>query len=217
MLETPVSPKFLLASSSPYRAGQFTQLGLHFEQFSPNVDESPEPNELPPHIAQRLSDAKALSAQRLYPDHIIIASDQVACLAESNQPFGKPLTSEKAVAQLSACSGKKVVFYSGLSVLVPETFASADQHKRHYTAVETYTVCFRPLSIEQIKQYIRAEQPLQCAGSFKAEGLGISLFDGFEGRDYNTLIGLPLMALNDIFFRIGIDVLALQSAQSSRL
>jgi MAF protein len=204
-------PKLLLASSSPYRAAMLRQLGLSFESFSPDINENPLANELPEHLAQRLSQQKAAVAQSHYPEHIIIASDQVACIEGSKTPIGKPHTFENANAQLQQYSGKTLEFYTGLSVFLPENFAIERQTTQYHSVVEHFKVRFRTLGNQQIQRYLEIEEPLDCAGSFKAEGLGITLFEGFEGRDYNTLIGLPLMALVDVFLSVDIDVLELQT------
>ncbi|MBT1449547.1 septum formation protein Maf [Glaciecola sp. XM2] len=201
------TPKFLLASSSPYRAAMLRQLGIAFDVASPNIDESPLCTELPAHLALRLSQQKAQSLVSNYAEHIIIASDQVACIAGTHAPLGKPLSITNAIAQLTRCSGRVVDFYTGLSVILPDSICAPRQCEKQHTLVEKFSVEFRTLSHAQIEAYVHAEQPLDCAGSFKAEGLGIALFQGFSGRDYNTLIGLPLMALVDTLNRFGIDVL----------
>jgi MAF protein len=201
----------LLASSSPYRASLLSQLGLAFDTCSPDIDESPLENESPCDLARRLSLAKALELKDKYPNHIIIASDQVASVSGSDKPLGKPLRISNAIKQLQDCSAKTVRFYTGLSVIAPASFNNPQVPKAQ-TLVESFDVQFRALTLSQIERYI--EKPLDCAGSFKAEGLGIALFERFEGRDYNTLIGLPLMALVDCFSALGIDVLQLQNSNT---
>lgn len=200
------SPKLLLASSSPYRAKLFAQLGFKFETYSPDIDESPLVNESPIQLAKRLSQQKASVAQAQYGEHIIVASDQVASLNGDEKPIGKPYSFDNAYAQLSKCSGKTLIFYTGLSLYLPASFATKQQVAQQHSLVESFQVTFRKLSDHQIRRYLEIEKPFDCAGSFKAEGLGISLFEQFEGRDYNTLIGLPLMALVDLLLAVGIDI-----------
>jgi MAF protein len=200
--------KFLLASSSPYRAQLLRQLGLVFATYSPNINEEALENEAPKEMAYRLSAEKALAAQSFYEQHVIIASDQVACLENDNTPIGKPYNAQNAVKQLQGYSGKTLRFYTGLSVIIPAAKAQGMNLPRQMTCVEHFDVTFRHLTDAQIQAYVEKEQPFNCAGSFKAEGLGIALFDKFNGRDYNTLIGLPLMALVDCFKELDIDVLA---------
>lgn len=216
--------RLLLASSSSYRAKLLAQLGFRFDVYSPDVNEQPSEKESPHELAYRLSKAKAQKAQLQYPDHTIIASDQVACLAGSHIPIGKPYTAENAIKQLTSFSGNTVHFFTGLCVIVPKciaehaaakdanitdtkVFSSKLAHKNEKTIVERFDVHFRELSHAQIAKYVELDSPLNCAGSFKAEGLGIHLFAGFDGRDYNSLIGLPLMALIDILHEFGIDSL----------
>lgn len=202
-------PPILLASSSPYRAAMLQQLGLVFDTYSPNIDESALVNEQPQQLAERLSIEKARAAQSVFPDSLIIASDQVACMDASAQIIGKPYTQVNAIKQLTQYSGNTLHFYTALSVFAPTDYGVKHQVQTQHTLVETYSVTFRQLSQRQIERYIQIEQPLDCAGSFKAEGLGISLFERFSGRDYNTLIGLPLMALVETFQALHIDILDL--------
>lgn len=206
-------PKFVLASSSKYRAKLLQQIGLSFEVCSPNLDESAVDNEPSEQLAARLSIQKARAVKAAYSDHIVIASDQVACLDAESHPIGKPHTTKNAIEQLTLCSGKTVTFYTGLSLIFPASYAAIHKIMPEQTLVETYKVTFRTLSEQQIQQYLHLETPLDCAGSFKAEGLGICLFNKFEGRDFNTLIGLPLMALVDTLFTAGIDVLQYNTKQ----
>jgi septum formation protein len=132
------------------------------------------------------------------PQSLIIGSDQVAeC---RGQILGKPGNRDKAIAQLQTCSGNKVTFHTGLSLLESAS-------NRQVSTVETFTVYFRPLSLPQIEKYIELEEPYDCAGSFKVEGLGIALFEKLDGTDINTLIGLPLIRLVDLLGEFGIDPL----------
>ncbi|MBW7470271.1 Maf family protein [Marinobacter sp. F4218] len=185
----PSSP-LLLASSSPYRRDLLKRLGLPFETASPDIDETPEPGETADQLATRLSEAKARSLADSYPAHWIIGSDQVACLPNGTL-LNKPGNHEQAIRQLSQSSGHEVLFMTGLTLL--DTGSGNIQNH-----CEPFAVHFRDLSFEEIDAYLRREQPYDCAGSFRMEGLGISLFSRMDGRDPNSLIGLPLIALNDI-------------------
>jgi len=176
----------ILASTSSYRRALLEKLGIVFECAAPDVDETPEPGESPRHLVLRLAQAKAQSLAERYPHHLIIGSDQV-CVLEGEIP-GKPLTEEKAFQQLMKARGNIITFYTGLAL-----YNSATGHLQ--TECEPFDVHFRHLSEQEIADYLRKERPLNCAGSFKSEGLGIALFDRLEGRDPNTLVGLPLIAL----------------------
>lgn len=178
--------QLVLASTSPYRRQLLEKLGLPFECAAPGVDETARPGEAPRHLVLRLAQAKAQSLAEAYPHHLIIGSDQVCVL--DGEITGKPLTEEKAFLQLMKARGTIVTFYTGLAL-----YNSATGHLQ--TECEPYDVHFRHLSEQEIADYLRKERPLNCAGSFKSEGLGITLFDRLEGRDPNTLIGLPLIAL----------------------
>ncbi|WP_314418483.1 nucleoside triphosphate pyrophosphatase [Pseudescherichia vulneris] len=176
----------ILASTSPYRRALLEKLGIAFECAAPDVDETPEPGESPRHLVLRLAQAKAQSLAERYPNHLIIGSDQVCVL--DGEITGKPLTEEKAFKQLMKARGNIITFYTGLAL-----YNSATGHLQ--TECEPFDVHFRHLSEQEINDYLRKERPLNCAGSFKSEGLGIALFDRLEGRDPNTLVGLPLIAL----------------------
>lgn len=180
------APALILASRSPYRRELLTRLSLAFDCASPDIDESPLPQETVAALVGRLSLAKAQALAARYPQHLIIGSDQAASL--NGRIMGKPLSHARAMAQLEAASGQTVRFYTGLCLL--NTFTGQAQQ-----AVETVDVNFRPLSSAEIERYLRREQPYDCAGSFKCEGLGVSLFESLEGRDPNSLIGLPLIRL----------------------
>jgi len=176
----------ILASTSPWRRMLLEKLGVPFECAAPTTDETPQPDESPRHLVLRLAQEKARSLAQRYPQHLIIGSDQV-CVLEG-EITGKPHTEEKAHEQLRKASGNIVTFYTGLAL-----FNSATGHLQ--TECEPFDVHFRHLSDREIEDYVRKERPLQCAGSFKSEGLGITLFERLEGRDPNTLVGLPLIAL----------------------
>ncbi|MCU2509240.1 Maf-like protein [Enterobacter hormaechei subsp. hoffmannii] len=179
-------PNLVLASTSPYRRMLLEKLGIPFECAAPEVDETPQPGESPRHLVTRLAKEKAQSLAVRYPAHLIIGSDQVCVL--DGEITGKPHTEENACQQLLRARGSIVTFYTGLAL-----YNSASGHLQ--TECEPFDVHFRHLNEEEIMDYVRRERPLNCAGSFKSEGLGIALFDKLDGRDPNTLVGLPLIAL----------------------
>jgi len=179
-------PNLILASTSPYRRVLLEKLGVTFECAAPNVDESPQPGESPRHLVVRLAQEKAKSLAARFPDHLIIGSDQVCVL--DGIITGKPHTEENARQQLLKARGSIVTFYTGLAL-----YNSSTGHLQ--TECEPFDVHFRHLSEQEIDEYVRKERPLNCAGSFKSEGLGIALFERLDGRDPNALVGLPLIAL----------------------
>lgn len=201
-----MSQALLLASSSIYRQQLLSKLQLPFDCASPDIDESVLQDEHPSDYVKRLAIEKAKALQNDFPDHIIIGSDQCAVLEINRgvnvqqQILGKPHTIEKAVKQLMDCSGKHVTFLTGLCCFNSKT-------QQTLAIVEPFSVHFRELTEAQIRRYIEQEMPLDCAGSFKSEGLGIRLFSKLEGRDPNSLIGLPLIALVDLLQEMGIEVL----------
>ncbi|WP_372871716.1 nucleoside triphosphate pyrophosphatase [Shewanella sp.] len=189
----------ILASSSVSRKSLLEKFGLPFQAIAPDVDETPLKEESASALTERLAIAKAKALADKVPDNaLIIGSDQVAVVNE--KIVGKPLSEQKAIAQLKAQSGQAVTFYTSLAVYDTRS-------KQCHSLVEPFVVHFRHLTDAEIEAYVRAEQPLWCAGSFKAEGLGICLFSRLEGRDPNTLIGLPLIALNEILSDMGYSVL----------
>lgn len=188
----------LLASTSPFRQALLEKLQVPFSIASPDCDETPLPNENAEQLVRRLAEGKAKACAASHPDHIIIGSDQVCVI--NDKIIGKPLTEEKACQQLKDASGQVVTFYTGLCVFNARTGDSR-------VICEPFHVHFRQLSDETIARYVAKEQPLYCAGSFKCEGLGIALFDRLDGRDPNTLIGLPLIALCDLLQTQGIEIL----------
>ncbi|MCF6765531.1 Maf family nucleotide pyrophosphatase [Thiotrichales bacterium 19S3-7] len=194
------SINFILASSSPYRKALLEKLQLTFRCISPDIDESPLPNEPPTQLVKRLAIQKAytVSETTTSEECIIIASDQVATF--NHQILGKPHTKENAIKQLTSFSEQCVSFYTSLCVLNTQT-------KQTIALVEPFNVYFRKLSASEIINYIDKEQPFNCAGSFKSEGLGISLFKKLDGDDPNTLIGLPLIRLCDCLREMSITVL----------
>lgn len=185
----------LLASSSPYRKALLERLGLAFTCASPNIDETPLPGESGTSLATRLAEGKAYALADRFPGHWIIGSDQVACLPDGSV-LGKPGSHQQATNQLRQSSGRRVQFLTGLALLDPES-------GRLESLCEAYNVRFRALTGEEIEAYLMREQPFDCAGSFKMEGLGIALFDALEGRDPNSLVGLPIIALNDMLRQWG--------------
>jgi len=197
-----MSLPLLLASSSIYRQQLLEKLQLPFSMASPDIDESLRAHEDPRGYVQRLAIEKAKALANDYPNHIIIGSDQCAVLEVDGQQviLGKPHTVENALKQLSQASGKQVTFLTGLCVFNSQT-------QQEVSLVEPFSVHFRTLTQAQIERYIEQESPLDCAGSFKSEGLGIRLFSALEGRDPNSLIGLPLIALVDLLEQQGIEVL----------
>lgn len=174
------------------------KLGVPFVTSSPNVDESHHENESPAELVARLSSVKAHAVASDFPDALIIGSDQVACIDE--HILGKPGNFENALKQLQQASGRTVVFYTGLCVLNTSTGVS-------HTEVETFNVTFRELTDEQITNYLKAEEPYNCAGSFKSETMGIALFETLQGNDPNTLIGLPLIRLVRMLEEEGLRVI----------
>ncbi|AYN95131.1 septum formation inhibitor Maf [Pseudomonas sp. LTJR-52] len=187
----------LLASSSPYRRELLARLKLNFTYASPNIDESPHPGESACYLAMRLAEAKARALAPNYPNHLIIGSDQTASL--DGQILGKSLTYERAHKQLSNASGKSVTFMTGLALLNTQTGTCQ-------LDCVPFTVHFRTLESDQIERYLNIEQPYDCAGSFKVEGLGITLFRSTEGEDVTSLIGLPLIRLTDLLLNEGVAV-----------
>ncbi len=177
----------LLASSSPYRHELLARLELPFSSASPNIDEAPVAGEAPEDLAIRLAESKARALAPTHPEHWIIGSDQVAALPDGTL-LSKPGNYQTAYKQLAQSSGQSVNFLTGLALL------DADSGKLQ-TCCEQFTVHFRDLTAEEIDAYLRKEEPYDCAGSFKMEGLGITLFRELQGRDPNSLIGLPLIAL----------------------
>jgi len=174
----------VLASTSPYRRELLARLRLPFDTQRPEVDETPLPGESPTALVARLALAKAGAVAGGRPGDWVIGSDQVAEL--DGAPLGKPGDRERAMAQLAAMSGRAVAFRTAVALVGPEG--------RQLAALDTTTVRFRTLARDEIARYVDAEQPFDCAGSFKSEGLGIALFSAIESRDPTALIGLPLIA-----------------------
>lgn len=176
----------ILASSSPARQSLLQKLSLPFIAVAPDIDETAQKDETATSLVVRLARAKAQALAADYPQHLIIGSDQVCVMDQ--QIVGKPHTTENAVAQLLAASGQRITFYTGLALLNSET-------GHCQSCCEVFNVDFRQLTEQEIRHYVHKEQPLQCAGSFKSEGLGITLFERLDGKDPNSLVGLPLITL----------------------
>ena len=193
-----MSQKLILASTSPYRRELLNRLGLTFDVANPQTDETPLPGETPEPLSLRLSEAKARAVANLYPDALIIGSDQVATV--DGKIFGKPGNHQNAVKQLRELSGKTVNFFTGLCLL------NAKTGKADVRGIPTL-VTFRQLTDSEIENYLRREPAYNCAGSAKSEGLGIALLSSMRGDDPNALVGLPLIALCDMLRQQGMAVI----------
>jgi len=178
--------KLVLASSSPFRKALLEKLHLQFVTDSPDIDETPLVNESIENMVKRLSEGKARALVEKHPESLIIGSDQSAAL--NGKVLHKPGNYEVAFEQLKAASGQTITFYTGLCLLDSKTGKAE-------TICEPFIVKFRKLSDSEIENYLKKEEPYNCAGSFKSEALGISLFESMQGTDPNTLIGLPLIQL----------------------
>jgi len=191
----------VLGSTSPFRRDILDKLNLPFECAKPNIDETAKEGETPTELVERLAIEKAKAVADEFSDALIIGSDQVAVC--EGEILGKPHNFENGFKQLRKFSGKAIVFNTGLCVYNSKT-------KQTLSVVEPFTVHFNDLSDDDITHYLHAEQPYNCAGSFKSEALGICLFKKLEGEDPNTLIGLPLIKLVALLKQQGLDVLAEQ-------
>ncbi|MCV2216614.1 Maf family protein [Thauera sp. Sel9] len=179
--------KLILASTSAYRRMLLERLLIPFETARPDTDETPLPGEAPDATAERLAADKARAVASAWPDALIIGSDQVAHIGD--QVFGKPGSEERAIAQLQQMSGQTVSFHTALALL------NTRSGRLQIEGVPT-RVRFRSLSEDEIRRYVATERPLDCAGSAKVEGLGITLLEALSGDDPTALIGLPLIALS---------------------
>ena len=193
----------ILASSSPFRKELLAKLGLEFSTVAPDIDESRKDGETPEQLVYRLAEEKAAEVAKTQSG-LIIASDQVATLGSGTQVddeiLTKPQSHENAIKQLQQSSGNTLTFVTSLTLLNTNT-------NNIQTTVETFKVIFKALNDKQINNYLKKEQPYNCAGSFKSEALGISLFERLEGNDPNTLIGLPLIQLIKMLENEGVDIL----------
>lgn len=194
--------QIILASTSQSRKKILHKFALPFECIAPTCDETPFPQETAIDLVLRLSQIKAQSVAQHHPTAIVIGSDQVGVL--DGKIIGKPHNRANAIAQLTASRGKTVNFYTGLSVIHLNT-------KQQITTYEQFDVTFRNLSEAEITAYVDKEKPLQCAGSFKCDELGITLFEKFTGNDINALIGLPLIKLNQIMIDMGFNPLLIST------
>ncbi len=195
MLQSPPPPcNLVLGSTSRYRRDLLARLGLPFEVAAPAVDETPLPEESPHALALRLALAKARAVAALRPEAIVIGSDQVALFGR--EIIGKPGSPERCIEQLQRLSGQRLEFHTAVNVAHSDTGAN-ESH------LDITTVYFRKLTDQEIERYVARERPVNCAGSFKAEGLGITLFERIESRDPTAIIGLPLIWLAGALRRSG--------------
>jgi len=192
------SRPLILGSTSKYRRELLQRLRVPFDVVSPEVDETPRPNEAPRDLAMRLALAKAQAVAAQHPNAVVIGSDQVADL--NGEPLGKPGTHERAMLQLQKMRGQTVVFQTAVSV-VCQASGFAD------TELAQIKVRFRDLSDAEIEAYLRAEEPYDCAGSAKSEGLGIALLDAIDNDDPTALIGLPMIRTARLLRAAGVDLL----------
>jgi septum formation protein len=190
--------QLVLASSSPYRRALLARLGRDFAVDVPDIDEAALPGEPPDELVSRLSLEKARAVASRHPDALIIGSDQVALFGST--VLTKPGSSQRAIEQLQSMRGATADFLTGICVFNSRT-------GRSRTAVERYAVTFRALSDAAIRRYVERDRPLDCAGGFRAEGLGIALFERMEGNDPTSLVGLPLIRLVTMLATEGLDVL----------
>jgi len=188
----------ILGSTSRYRQELLHRLRLPFETVSPDVDETPLPGEAPEELARRLALAKARDVAQRFPEAVVIGSDQVADL--DGMALGKPGTHERAVAQLRSMRGHSVVFHTAVAVVCIATgFETVD--------LAPVRVVFRALTDTEIERYLLAEQPYDCAGSAKSEGLGIALLEGIDNDDPSALVGLPLIRTCQMLRAAGVQIL----------
>jgi septum formation protein len=180
------SPALILASTSVYRRQLLDRFGLPYAVEAPGIDETPEPGEAPPALAERLAIAKAEAVATQHPAAWVIGSDQVADL--DGKALGKPGDHAGAIAQLRSASGRELRFHTAICL------RCLDRNAR-LTHLDVTVVAFRHLAEDAIERYLRAERPYDCAGSFKSEGLGIALFESIRSEDPTALIGLPLIAV----------------------
>lgn len=190
-------PRIVLGSTSVYRKQLLERLGLKFVTAAPDIDESSRLDESPDNLVVRLAESKARAVAGEFPESLVIGSDQVACI--NGKILGKPGSRSAATKQLTAASGRKVTFLTGLCLLNTAT-------GRARTLCEPFHVHFRSLDSGQIERYLDKEKPYDCAGSFKSEGLGIALFERLEGNDPNALVGLPLIRLVQLLANEGVEV-----------
>ena len=198
-MSEPINRKLILGSTSTYRRELLSRLRVPFRVESPHVDETPLPDERPEALARRLALAKAQAVAQRFPDCVVIGSDQVADL--DGLALGKPETHARAVLQLRQMRGKTVIFQTAIAVVCLQSGFSQE-------ALAPVKVCFRDLDDDEIEDYLRIEQPYDCAGSAKSEGLGIALLDAIESDDPTALVGLPLIRTSRMLRAAGIRLLA---------
>ena len=196
-----MNPQIVLGSSSRYRAALLARFGLAFEQLSPSIDETPAPGESARELVTRLAVAKGNAVAALRPRGLVISSDQAAGLDGSI--LGKPGTVESACEQLARLSGQTVSFFTSLRIYDGTTDRSVE-------AIDCTNVRFRSLSSDEIADYVQRELPLDCAGAFKSEGLGVALFEQIRSDDPTALIGLPLIPLAGLLAELGYPILGLR-------
>lgn len=199
MRSSPTHPRLILGSSSKYRKELLSRLRIPFDVIVPNIDETPHPGEAPEATALRLAQEKAMAIAAREPDALVIGCDQVAVL--DGQQIGKPGSHESALKQLQTMRGRHVVFHTALCLwdgrlLLPDQKIQLDN-------VRTF-VTFRDLPDEELDAYLHIEQPYDCAGSAKNEGLGIALLENIESKDPTALTGLPMIALTTMLRRTGV-------------
>ena len=190
-------PRLILASSSPYRKELLARLRIPFDILAPDIDETPLPSESPEATVMRLAEQKAVAIANRAPQAVVIGSDQVATL--DGGQIGKPGTHENALAQLQLMRGREVVFHTALCLLDTRTGAQLPVQAQN---VQTF-VTFRDLPDAELDAYLRIEQPYDCAGSARNEGLGIALIESIRSTDPTALTGLPLIALTTMLRRAG--------------
>lgn len=196
--QDPNRKTIVLASSSPYRNALLAKLELKFESAAPDIDETAIPGETPYSLCERLAEEKARALKHKFPNALVIGSDQVAVLGTKR--FSKPGNRKTAIEQLSESSGKAVNFYTSVCVFDTDTNTVESE-------VDLCTVYFRKLQKDQIIRYVGKENPVDCVGGFKCEGLGIVLFEKIMGEDPNALIGLPLIRLCRLLEKFGVRII----------
>jgi len=190
-------PRLVLASTSQYRRQLLERFGIHFTVAAPDIDESPLPAELPVDLVNRLAREKTELIARRHPGSVVIGSDQLAVFGRDI--VGKPGNPERCIEQLRTFSGQRLTFHTAVHVIQSDT-GSNESH------LDLTTVQFRKLNDEEIERYVARERPVNCAGGFKAEGLGIGLFERIESQDPTALIGLPLIWVAAALRRAGLPV-----------
>lgn len=194
----PAAPELVLASASPYRRALLERLGLPFRQCSADIDETPRRGESPAELVMRLARSKARAVASAETGAIVIGSDQVAVRGE--EILGKPGNMDEAMAQLARSAGRHVEFLTGVCILGPGRELEPEEH------MDITRVVFRPLEAGEIRRYVETDRPLDCAGSFRAEGLGIALFERIDSQDPTGLVGLPLIWVAQALRRLGVEV-----------